>query len=333
MPRASLSGADCGRCTNVGNTASQAITIDTTPRGTGTPDLAAASDSGTSNTDNNTNDNTPTFTGTGVNGTTVIILDGVTAVGSAVVSGGTYTITTSALADGVHKHHRNDFGYGGQRRHIAALSVQSTRLHLRHTGTPDLVAASDSGTSSTDNITNDTTPTFHRLGVNGTTVTILDGVTAVGSAGGQWRHLHHHDVGLVERGPQHSRRRQSDTAGNVGTSAALSVTIDTVGPTVSVTSNPTSVSNGSSSTITYQFSEAVTGFDATDTTATRGTLSSFAQWMRTLTPQLTLGRAAQVALTSMSPTIVSPISPATLGPAVAPLICPPACRFTRSISA
>ncbi len=67
-----------------------------------TPDLVAPSDSGASSTDNVTNDNTPTVTGTAPAGATVEILDGTTVVGTGVAdSAGVYTVTTSALADGV----------------------------------------------------------------------------------------------------------------------------------------------------------------------------------------------------------------------------------------
>ncbi len=75
------------------------VTIDTRPS---TPDLVAASDTGASNTDNVTADNTPTLTGTAAPDATVTILDGTTVVGTGVADGaGAYSITTSALADGV----------------------------------------------------------------------------------------------------------------------------------------------------------------------------------------------------------------------------------------
>lgn len=68
----------------------------------GTPDLAASSDAGVSNTDNITNLNILVFTGTGVDGLTVQILANGTLVGSALVSGGMYSVTTSQLADNVY---------------------------------------------------------------------------------------------------------------------------------------------------------------------------------------------------------------------------------------
>lgn len=71
----------------------------------GAPDLAAASDSGVSNTDNITSDTTPTFTGTAEAGATVKLYDtdGTTEIGSGTADGsGNWSITTSALAFGPH---------------------------------------------------------------------------------------------------------------------------------------------------------------------------------------------------------------------------------------
>jgi hypothetical protein len=66
------------------------------------PDLAAASDSGVSSTDNLTNDNTPTFTGTAEAGSTVKIFSDGIQVGSGSATGGAYSITTSTLSGGTH---------------------------------------------------------------------------------------------------------------------------------------------------------------------------------------------------------------------------------------
>ncbi|WP_296947132.1 Ig-like domain-containing protein, partial [uncultured Massilia sp.] len=72
------------------------LEIDTsTPAAPGAPVLAAASDSGTAG-DNRTNSTTPQFTGTGTSGDTVTLYDtdGTTVLGSAVVNGGKWSITS-----------------------------------------------------------------------------------------------------------------------------------------------------------------------------------------------------------------------------------------------
>src|SRR5205085_8964761 len=74
---------------------------------TSAPDLASASDSGRSNTDNITNDNTPTFTGGPCTFENSVLMEVNTALtspkGRAICRGGTYTITMpAALPDGTY---------------------------------------------------------------------------------------------------------------------------------------------------------------------------------------------------------------------------------------
>ncbi|NCC93520.1 MAG: cadherin repeat domain-containing protein, partial [Opitutae bacterium] len=69
----------------------------------GTPDLAAASDSGVSDTDNLTSDTTPTFTGTAeANSTVRIYVDGNESGSGTADGSGNWSITTNALAAGAH---------------------------------------------------------------------------------------------------------------------------------------------------------------------------------------------------------------------------------------
>ena len=69
-----------------------------------TPDMTAASDSGSSSTDNITNSKTPTFTGTAVANATVKLFAGNTQIGSQTLTGGatSWSITASTLADGTY---------------------------------------------------------------------------------------------------------------------------------------------------------------------------------------------------------------------------------------
>ncbi|MET0267344.1 MAG: DUF4347 domain-containing protein, partial [Duganella sp.] len=78
---------------------------DTTPPAKpGAPDLRIADDTGSSGTDNITSVNTPIFTGTAEAGSTVRLYDsdGTTLLGSAVATGGNWSITSSTLAEGSH---------------------------------------------------------------------------------------------------------------------------------------------------------------------------------------------------------------------------------------
>jgi hypothetical protein len=97
----------------------------------GTPDMTT--DTGTSPTDNITNDNTPTFTGSGQNGLTVIIRANGVNVGSGVVAGGTYTITTSVLAD-------NNYNITAEQTNGSSTSPTSAALPITiDTAAPSLV--------------------------------------------------------------------------------------------------------------------------------------------------------------------------------------------------
>ncbi|HYO11219.1 MAG TPA: Ig-like domain-containing protein [Tepidisphaeraceae bacterium] len=76
------------------------VTIDTVAATPPAPDLAAGSDSGSSTTDNRTKATTPAFTGSAEAGTVTLLVDG-SPVGTAPVSGGTYSVApTSAVAAG-----------------------------------------------------------------------------------------------------------------------------------------------------------------------------------------------------------------------------------------
>lgn len=93
-----------GAVTSESPVITETYNIDTlAPATPGAPDLDAASDSGSSDTDNITNDTTPTFSGSAEAGSTVDLFVGGVKKGSATATGGTYSITTSsALAQGSH---------------------------------------------------------------------------------------------------------------------------------------------------------------------------------------------------------------------------------------
>ena len=173
--------------------AALAVVIDTVAPSVPTaPDLTAASDSGVSNSDNITNVATPIFTGNSAEvGSTITLLDGGTPVGTGIADGtGAWTITSSGLADGVHNLMAQAIdAVGNVSAPSAALSVTIDSTAPAAPSVPDLTAASDSGISNTDNITNVTAPTFTGTAESGTTVTLFDGATVVGTAvatGGNW---------------------------------------------------------------------------------------------------------------------------------------------------
>ncbi|KKN78160.1 hypothetical protein LCGC14_0352610 [marine sediment metagenome] len=127
---------------------------------------------------------------------------------------------------------------------------------------PTLVldAASDTGASSSDGITNDTTPLLTGIAEAGATVEIFDGVTSLGTtvADGTTGAFSFTSAALAE-GAASFTAVATDTAGNAGAaSAALAVTIDTTVPTLASSTpadNATGVAAGANLTLT--FSEAI----------------------------------------------------------------------------
>ena len=85
---------------------------------------------------------------------------------------------------------------------------------------PDLDAASDSGASNSDNVTNDTTPTFSGTAEPGATVSVYDGAvllgTTVATAGGTWSFT----SGALAEGPHSISATATDAAGNVSPASA-----------------------------------------------------------------------------------------------------------------
>jgi large repetitive protein len=97
--------------------------------------------------------------------------------------------------------------------------------------TPALTAASDSGASATDGVTDVTTPTFSGIAEAGATVNLYDGATQVGSGtadgSGHWSIT----TSTLADGVHSIAATAVDAAGNAGTpSGAVAVTIDTAAP-------------------------------------------------------------------------------------------------------
>ena len=147
------------------------------------PDLTAASDSGLSNTDNVTNVTAPTFSGSAEANATVDLFDGATLVGTSKASAaGAWSITSNTLASGKHSITAKAIDTNGTSVASAALAVTVDTTAPAAPNVPVLATASDSGASSTDNITKVTTPTISGTAEAGSKITLLDGATTIGTA-------------------------------------------------------------------------------------------------------------------------------------------------------
>ncbi|HYN99437.1 MAG TPA: Ig-like domain-containing protein, partial [Actinomycetota bacterium] len=211
---------------------SNGVTVDTVaPNPPSTPDLAAASDSGSSNTDNVTNDSTPVFTGTAENGSTVKIFAGGVQVGSGTATGGSYSIVVSALGEGAHTITATATdAFDNASSASSGLVVTVDTAAPATPSVPALAAGSDSGASATDNLTNDTTPTFTGTAEAGVLVTIMDGASPAGSgtaAGGNYTIT----APDLAEGAHTVTASATDLAGNDSSaSSGLVVTVDTTAP-------------------------------------------------------------------------------------------------------
>ena len=251
-----------------GNTATSSAvtyTLNTTAPSGGTPALAAASDSGTSHTDGVTDVTAPSFTvalgSTVVAGDTVQLLLG----GAALAHPVTHTITAADITAGSVSLTvtAGDLGADGTKQISAQFSDgfgnSSTTAALVITldttapsgGTPALAAASDSGTSHTDGVTDVTAPTFTvALGstvVAGDTVQLLLGGSALAhpvthtitaadvAAASVSLSVTAGDLGAD--GTKQISAQFSDVAGNTSTTAADVITLDTTAPVVAISSS------------------------------------------------------------------------------------------------
>jgi hypothetical protein len=203
------------------------VTIDTTaPAAPVAPDLQAGSDSGVSSTDNITNDNTPSIDFASTDTYHRITRNAVQITGD--YDTGT-SLTESALADGSYAYViRGVDAAGNVSAPSPTLMIAIDTIAPATPIAPDLQASSDSGISNTDNITNDTTPTydvastdaFFRIEEDGFGMTsglYESGATFTSPASGDRSTL--------------IRIRGVDAAGNVSAaSAGLFFRIDTVAP-------------------------------------------------------------------------------------------------------
>src|SRR5262245_62058935 len=204
------------------------VTIDTVAPGV--PTISSySSDSGTVG-DGITNDNTLTLTGTAADGNSVSVYDGATLLGTATANGsGAWTFTTAVLSDATHSFTATASDAAGN---VSAVSVAlSVTVDTVAPGAPTISSYSTDSGGVGDGITNDNTLTLTGTAVAGSTVSIYDGATLIGTAiasgSGAWTLT----TGVLADAAHSFTAKASDAAGNVSAaSTALSVTVDTAAP-------------------------------------------------------------------------------------------------------
>lgn len=156
------------------------------------------------------------------------------------LSNSTYTVTVDALSgDGTLRLDVNGSGTGIQNstsNDLAGGYALGQTFTLDHTAPaatsmPSMTAGTDTGASSSDAITSNTTPVFTGTGEANATVRLYEGSTLLGSTtadgSGKWSIT----SSTLASGSHDLTTKQTDAAGNVSaTSAARAVVIDTTAP-------------------------------------------------------------------------------------------------------
>jgi hypothetical protein len=183
----------------VGNTSNASsafvVTIDASaPDAPGGLSIDPVNDSGVSNSDRLTNISAQTVTGTAEAGATVVLYDGATVLGTQVAAGGFWTIGTGTLAAGEHTLTARAVDVAGNTGAASAALTVTIDLSTPAPSAMALTAASDTGYSATDRITNATTLSLTGSAEANSSVTLHDGIagsltplaTLVADGNGVW---------------------------------------------------------------------------------------------------------------------------------------------------
>ncbi len=228
---------------NAGNTTTRAdtsnVTVDNVAPTTTIATKAFSSDTGSSSTDFITSSASQTISGTlsanlATGETVLVSLDNGSTwtAATATVGLNTWSLAGQTLSGSNTLKVKVQDGAGND----GTVSSQAYTLDTSAPSapsTPDMSSGSDSGSSNTDNITNNTTPSFTGTAESGSTVTLYDtdGSTVLGTAtatGGNWSIT----SSSLSAGSHTLTAKATDTAGNTSSaSSGLSITIDTSAPT------------------------------------------------------------------------------------------------------
>jgi Ca2+-binding RTX toxin-like protein len=228
-----LTAAAMDAAGNTGASVAMSVTVNTTPSIAAPTIISFSTDSNVVG-DRITNDNTLTLSGTAAANSTVKVFEGTTQVGQTTANGsGAWSVTTFALPDGSHSFTATATA-GGTTSSSSALSV-----------TVDTVAPSaptiDSFSTDTaplgDGVTSDNTLTLTGTARADRTVAVYDGETLLGQTTSNSSGVWSYTTGPLSNGTHSFTASRMDTAGNEAASAALVVTVQTVGtPTFTGTS-------------------------------------------------------------------------------------------------
>ena len=232
---------DAAVSAGVGNTANAtqfAFEIDLTGPVAPSIDLVDASDSGSSNSDDLTNNTTPTFEGTTeANAIVEVFVDGASQ-GTVTADGtGVWSLPISTpLTEGVRAITAQATDEAGNAGAISVALNVTVDVTAPAIGTPDLGSASDTGSSNSDDVTNNTTPSIiGSTEANAVVEIFVDGAsqgTTSANGSGDWSFAI--STPLTE-GDRAITATSTDAAGNTSAvSSSLTVTVDLTPPAITV---------------------------------------------------------------------------------------------------
>ncbi len=231
------------------------------------------------------------------------LLDGATTIGTGTVAadGGWSITATTALTEGANTITATQTDAAGNTSGASAALDVTLDTTAAAPAALALTTASDSGNSSTDNITNVVLPTITGTGEAGATVTLRDGAATIGTgtvaADGGWSIT---ATTALTEGANTITATQTDVAGNTsGPSAALGVTLDTTAAApAALALSPASDSGAQGDDITNVALPTITGTGEAGATVTlldgattigTGTVAAGGGWSITATTALTEG--------------------------------------------
>ncbi|MCA1178232.1 Ig-like domain-containing protein [Pantoea rwandensis] len=188
-----------------------------------------------------TNDTTPTLSGTvsaAEVGSRVSIYDNITGtqvlLGTAIVqANGSWSFTTVALLQGTHPISVTVTDPAGN---ISGTTSATVIIDTTPPAALTIAASNNNGSSAVaipnNGTTNDSTPLLSGTGEAGAKVTVYDGTTLLGTttvgSNGQWTFT----TPTLTNATHTLNATQTDAAGNVSPNASVTLTVDTVAPTV-----------------------------------------------------------------------------------------------------
>ncbi len=244
---------------NMGAVFTKSYVLDTVaPSAPSMPDLGAASDTGSSTTDNITGDTTPTFSGTAEVGATVRLYDGATEIGTAVAAAGTWSITSPALNSGSHSITAVATDLAGNTGPASAALQVNVITDAPSTQIAEIAISSDTGSSASDLITRTASQT-----VSGTLTAALgagERVEVSVDGGQHWAVASSTSTTwtlatTLANGTNLLSARVVNAVDNSGPLFERAYTLDAVVPTVAITAGSSQLKLGQTTTITFTFSE------------------------------------------------------------------------------